>query len=141
MPIGVIRQIGDGTIGASPFGESWEMIDPASGIVWNYNWPGFTSITAFATVTTGWTTSNCTGTEYVANPPPARFAVQLPGTTGYYTVPDSPTLVQVGLVSTMSSGSCTSTSIATMALPVSAMQSISMPTAPPGTPPYHPELL
>jgi hypothetical protein len=140
MPIGFIRQIGDGTIGANAFGIGWEMIDPASGIVWNYSYPGLSSVAALATLTTGWTTGDCTGTEYVVNPPPARFAVQLSGKSGYYAVPDAPTLTQVGIVSTLSGGSCTSTSVGTLTFPVSAMKTVTVPTAPPGTYPYHPEL-
>jgi hypothetical protein len=130
--------------------QSFLFYDSASNAVWRYRpdatkWSiGSASGQLVDALDVGYVGSNCTGTSYVIYPPAARYTFTL-GTTGantFYVVPDNVETQQISVGSTNwgpSSGTCTTGTVA-FGVPLSMLKTVTKPSMPPGTPPYHPEL-
>jgi hypothetical protein len=99
------------------------------------------TIAATTAASIGYTTSNCTGTEYVLTPPAPRYtfviATNTLGTQAYVS-PDNVVPAFMAIQSTQ--GSSCSGAAAQMAVPLTSMVKVTAPTTPPGIPPYHPEI-
>jgi hypothetical protein len=136
----VVRFTGDPT--HPPPVAVFDVLDPATGIVWSATPGSAIPVQAFGVATEGWTTSDCTGTSYVGTPPPPRYAFQLPTAAGkYYVAPDNVLATQIGFLSLRSAPSqpCQPASLSTFAIPTSTLVEVALPAALPGTPPYRPE--
>jgi hypothetical protein len=143
----VVRVLGDPSSGSQA--NSFEILDPASQAIF---WWFLTSPAQgpYAAVNGGigggavqkiWTTNNCTGTPYV-QPFLTGYAFQVVGETSWYVVPGNVPNVQGAYASSGSGpGSCTGTGGAAYFVPLSSLTTITAPTAPPGVPPYHPEIV
>jgi hypothetical protein len=126
--------------------------DPASDAIWRYSpnttmqWGVQTSSTNYAPldgINVGWVTNNCTGTSYVLDPPSPRYSFTLASTgpNTFYVAPDNVDSAQISVGSRMDiSKQCQGPLIA-MGIPTAMLKTVSKPAKPPGTPPYHPELL
>jgi hypothetical protein len=93
---------------------------------------------------TAFTTPNCTGTAYVAGDRRPRYAFKrwtgnnTPGTE-VYVVPDNVSPVFTATLSYFNQGNGCASTVGLYAIPLASLRTVTVPTAPPGTPPYHPE--
>jgi hypothetical protein len=86
-----------------------------------------------------WLSSNCSGTPFIIQPPPARYAFSISSDPGkYYMVPDNVAGVVMAALSWQVGGNnCQSSPISGVGIPVSSLVQVALPANPPGTPPYH----
>jgi hypothetical protein len=136
----VIRLLGDPLTGGNI--ERFEVLDPDTSAIWLYE-EGTTIFEPTATVTVGWVTNNCTGTAYVFGLPPPRyaFAATMNGSRQLFVRPDGVQVTQIGVLSRDNGAGCQVGALTAYAAPLSMMKTATQPPAPPGNPPYHPEVL
>ncbi len=119
--------------------------DSTSGAVWVMNPGSFTPIQETTKCFIGYASAGCTGTAYFVYPPPSRWAFSDDSLSGppstYYVVLDNAAQQVVSVLSQKQGGVCYSTSGNYNAVPLSSTKTVTIPSAPPGVPPYHPERL
>jgi hypothetical protein len=137
----VVRYTGGNGGGNAPWPAIYEVVDPASKAVWIYVPNGTPTIVGNNFVTEGFVGSNCTGTAYVFDPPPGRYAFQI-GTdpSSYYVVQDNAAGTQLAGLSYQTGGGCQNSAVGGVGVPITSLTKVTKPTNPPGTPPYHLEI-
>jgi hypothetical protein len=120
-----------------------EVLDPGTSAIWLYQEESTTILAPTVSVSIGWVTTDCTGTAYVLGPPPPRytFAATMKGNRQIYVRPDDVAVNQIGVISLDNGGGCAMGALPAYGAPVSMMKTVTQPAAPPGSPPYHPEVL
>jgi hypothetical protein len=145
----VVRPLGDEFFSGGPAPDGYfEVFDAASQAVWVFEFgfgvTGPVQVAPTSGVYEMYSGTACTGTEYVYSPPPPRYSFDdsvHPGV--YYVVRDSVQAQRQSVRSKMLGTTCTSFSKTDTVdlVAFSSLVTVTMPTTPPGVPPYHPEPL
>jgi hypothetical protein len=122
----------------------FEWFDTSSNAIWKLDpYATIQQIDGAGFVAVGYVATNCTGTAYALQPPPARYAFQLSNdATKYWVVRDNASLalVSVASVGTLS-GCITNARPNQMSVQASALVEVQRPSNPPGVQPFRPEPL
>ena len=135
----VVRHVGGFAGGNPPFSATYEVVDPASGAVWGYS-PGAALSAGPAII--GFITNDCSGSGFIMYPPPARYAFTIATQPSkYYMIPDNQAGTMMAVLSFRQGGTCQASALGGIGVPASSLIEVHLPAGPPGTPPYHPEIL
>jgi hypothetical protein len=135
----IVRADGDPTNGIGAL--NFEFIDSATGNVWVYEPLQADPVGPANSPLLGYPTTNCTGTPFIASWNTPRYALSVPTKTGYYVIPDTALPIQTAVLSFQNgSGTCQMGGLSINGFPFSTLVPATKPAAPPGKPPYHPEI-
>ena len=142
----VVRVAGEASSGGWP--SAFEIMDPATQSIWQ--WGLYSPVQGpYEALNAGngpaqrvWITADCTGTTYVASLPEHGYAFHLSNDAStFYKIPDTVQVVQGAFASSMGNQGCFAGGGSTFLVPLTSLVKVTPPTAPPGVPPYHPEIV